>query len=119
MNMPLTGIEYADCIILVGFNPRLEAPLVNTRIQVRKLFNAINSPLQQTYHENKCKVGIVGLKMNLGYNTNHLGASPDTISELADGTHSFCEVSHGLVKFNYFEVFKSWMIFYLSVFYRQ
>ncbi|CBY08468.1 unnamed protein product [Oikopleura dioica] len=78
MNMPLTGIEYADCIILVGFNPRLEAPLVNTRIQ-------------QTYHENKCKVGIVGLKMNLGYNTNHLGASPDTISELADGTHSFCE----------------------------
>lgn len=78
MNMPLTGIEYADCILLVGFNPRLEAPLVNTRIQ-------------QTYHENKCKVGIVGLKMNLGYNTNHLGASPDTISELADGTHSFCE----------------------------
>ncbi|CAG5099662.1 Oidioi.mRNA.OKI2018_I69.XSR.g16623.t1.cds [Oikopleura dioica] len=78
MNMPLTGIEYADCIILVGFNPRLEAPLVNTRIQ-------------KTYHENKCKVGIVGLKMNLGYSTKHLGASPDTISELADGTHSFCE----------------------------
>lgn len=78
MNMPLTGIEYADCIILVGFNPRLESPLVNTRIQM-------------SYYSKKCQVGIVGLKMNLGYSTKHLGASADTISDLADGTHDFCE----------------------------
>merc|ERR1712130_688228 len=58
MNMPLTGIEYADCILLVGFNPRLEAPLVNPRIQ-------------STVINNKAKVGIVGLKMNMGYTPQH------------------------------------------------
>ena len=29
--------------------------------------------------------------MNLGYKTHHLGASPDTISDLADGVHPWCE----------------------------
>jgi len=37
------------------------------------------------------KIEICGLKMNLGYRSTHLGASPDTISALADGTHPFCE----------------------------
>jgi NADH-quinone oxidoreductase subunit G len=59
MNMPLTGIEYADCILLVGFNPRLEAPLVNTRIQSAAM-------------NNKAHVGIVGLQMNLGYKERNL-----------------------------------------------
>ena len=79
MNMPLTGIEFSDCVLLVGFNPRLEAPLVNTRIQ-----SAVMS--------NKAQVGIVGLKMNMGYATTHLGASPETICDLANGSHDFCNV---------------------------
>ena len=65
-------------MILVGINPRLEAPLLNLR-------------LQHAFHDRKATIGIVGLKMNLGYRTHHLGASPDTISNLADGKHSFCE----------------------------
>lgn len=64
-------------ILLVGFNPRLEAPLVNTRIQSAVV-------------KNKAKVGIVGLKMNMGYKTHHLGASPENIQSLADGSHEFC-----------------------------
>lgn len=79
MNMPLTGIEFADCVLLVGFNPRLEAPLVNTRIQSAVI-------------KNKAQVGIVGLKMNMGYGTTHLGASPETISDLANGSHEFCNI---------------------------
>ena len=71
-------MEHADCIVLVGVNPRLEGPLLNLR-------------LQHAVHQQKARVGIVGLKMNLGYKTNHLGASPDTISDLADGVHPFCE----------------------------
>jgi len=78
MNLPFSGVEYSDCVILVGINPRLEAPLLNLR-------------LQHAFHDRKATIGIVGLKMNLGYRTHHLGASPDTISNLADGKHSFCE----------------------------
>ena len=73
-----SGVEYADCIVLVGINPRLEGPLLNLR-------------LQHAVHQQKARVGIVGLKMNLGYKTHHLGASPDTISDLADGVHPWCE----------------------------
>ena len=47
--------------------------------------------LQAAAINNGAKIGICGLKMNLGYRTKHLGASPDTISALADGTHPFCE----------------------------
>ena len=75
-----SGVEYSDCVILVGINPRLEAPLLNLR-------------LQHAFHDRKATIGIVGLKMNLGYRTQHLGASPDTISNLADGKHAFCEGS--------------------------
>ena len=56
----------------------MEGPLLNLR-------------LQHAVHQQKARVGIVGLKMNLGYKTHHLGASPDTISDLADGVHPWCE----------------------------
>ena len=56
----------------------IQAPLLNLR-------------LQHAVHDSKANVGIIGLKMNLGYHTTHLGASPDTISDLADGKHPFCE----------------------------
>ena len=38
------------------------------------------------------KVGMVGEAVDLTYRYEHLGAGPQTLKEIADGTHSFCEI---------------------------
>ena len=50
----LLGVEEADLVLLVGTNPRYEAPLLNSRI--RKGF---------LHHE--LDIGVVGPKLDLNY----------------------------------------------------
>jgi NADH-quinone oxidoreductase subunit G len=78
-NSTVSGIEQADAIVLVGTNPRWEAPLVNARIRKRYLMGGL-------------KVAVIGEKLALTYKTQHLGAGPETLDELAAGRHPFAEI---------------------------
>ena len=76
-NTAIAGIEQADACLLVGTNPRWEAPLVNARLRKRSLAGGF-------------PVGLVGQSVDLTYRVQHLGAGGDTLAEIAEGRHDFC-----------------------------
>jgi NADH-quinone oxidoreductase subunit G len=69
-NATVAGIERADALLIVGSNPRREAPVLNARI--RKRWRAGNFP-----------VGVIGDKADLTYSYDYLGAGADTLAGLA------------------------------------
>ncbi|HVI30504.1 NADH-quinone oxidoreductase subunit NuoG [Phenylobacterium sp.] len=69
-NSTLAGIEEADVVLLVGTNPRLEAPVFNARLRKRWLNGAL-------------RVGVVGEQADLTYSYDYLGAGPQTLSGLS------------------------------------
>jgi NADH dehydrogenase/NADH:ubiquinone oxidoreductase subunit G len=71
-------IEDADVILLVGVNPRTEAPILNSRI-----LKAIN--------KHKTKVYNIGTPADLTYAYTHLGNSAATLHEIAEGKHAVTE----------------------------
>jgi len=79
MNTGIAALENADAILLVGTNPRWEAPLVNTRLRKAWLYGG-------------ARVGVVGPQTDLSYATEYLGAGPETLSAIADGSHEFASV---------------------------
>ena len=78
-NTTIAGIEDADACLLVGTNPRYEAPLVNARLRKRYLMGGF-------------RIGVVGPAMDLTYRADLLGAGPESLGEILAGTHSFCEI---------------------------
>lgn len=68
LNPTLMGVEEADALLLIGANPRLEAPVWNARIRKAWLWNDL-------------KVGRIGEPADLTYDVAHLG---DAASDLAD-----------------------------------
>ncbi len=78
-NSGIAGIEQADALLLVGTNPRWEAPLVNARIRKRWLTG-------------KLKIAAVGPQLDLTYKYDYLGAGPQTLADVASGKHAFAEV---------------------------
>ncbi|RDD38589.1 NADH-ubiquinone oxidoreductase 75 kDa subunit, mitochondrial [Trichoplax sp. H2] len=79
MNSTISGIEKADLVLLVGTNPRYEAPLVNTR-------------LRKAYIHNEIRIASIGSKIDLTYQYDHLGSSPSVVNDLANGSHQFSKV---------------------------
>jgi NADH-quinone oxidoreductase subunit G len=77
-NSTIAGIDKADVILLVGSNPRWEAPVINARIRKRHLKGGL-------------KVASIGSVGDLTYPVEMLGAGPETLAELAKGSHSFAE----------------------------
>lgn len=77
-NDKIAGIEEADLVLLVGANPRFEAPVLNARI--RK--STINFGQQ---------VAVVGAKLDLTYEYEHLGSTPSVLEQLESGKHPFSE----------------------------
>ena len=75
-NTTIAGIEDADVCLLIGSNPRWEAPLINARLRKRWLTGNL-------------KVGQIGPGIDLTYNVDVLGAGPQTLQAIADGSHSF------------------------------
>eukprot|EP01147_Barroeca_monosierra_P000003 gene3-3401_t len=75
-NSSIAGIEDADLVLLVGTNPRFEASLVNTRIR-------------KAWVHNELDVALVGEKVDLTYDYNHLGESVQTLEEIISGKHPF------------------------------
>jgi NADH-quinone oxidoreductase subunit G len=70
-NSSIAGIEEADAIMLIGCNPRLEAPVLNARIRKRAL-------------KGGCLIGVVGEQADLTYPYNYLGAGPESLSVFTD-----------------------------------
>ena len=77
-NTSIAGIEEADAVLLIGTNPRKEAPVLNARI--RKAFVASALP-----------IGAIGAETDLTYKVTHLGTDPSAINALHDGSHPFAE----------------------------
>jgi NADH-quinone oxidoreductase subunit G len=77
-NTTIAGIDKADFVLLVGTNPRLEAPIINARIRKRTLATG------------GLKVALIGEKVDLTYNINYLGQSAGIIEEIQSGKHAIC-----------------------------
>jgi NADH-quinone oxidoreductase subunit G len=75
-NSTIAGIENADVILLVGTNPRTEAPVMNARLRKRWMAGAL-------------KVGVIGEQADLTYGYEYLGAGPQTLSGLAKSKSDF------------------------------
>ncbi len=77
-NTSIAGIEEADALLIVGANPRTEAPLINARIRKRVLMG--NFP-----------VALVGAAADLTYDYAHLGTQPGDLGSLIEGSHAFAK----------------------------
>ena len=78
-NTSIAGIEEADAILLVGSNPRREAPVLNARI--RKAWLASGLP-----------IGMIGTDGDLTYPVTDLGASATILTDLHAGTGDFAKI---------------------------
>ena len=81
-NAGVRGIDQADAILLVGTNPRLEAPVLNARIRRR-------------YLHGRVPVGVVGVAGELTYPTVQLGSGAAALRDLVDGKGAFSETLKG------------------------
>ncbi|XP_065929053.1 NADH-ubiquinone oxidoreductase 75 kDa subunit, mitochondrial isoform X2 [Magallana gigas] len=78
LNTGLAAIEEADLVLFIGTNPRFEAPLLNTRVR-------------KSWINNDLEVALVGTKVDLTYDYDHLGDSTEVLKQIADGSHPFCK----------------------------
>ncbi|XP_030637496.1 NADH-ubiquinone oxidoreductase 75 kDa subunit, mitochondrial [Chanos chanos] len=78
LNTRISGIEECDLLLLIGTNPRYEAPLFNARIR-------------KSWLHNELQVAVVGSNVDLNYSFNHLGDSTEVLQQIAAGTHPYCK----------------------------
>ena len=78
LNTTITGCEEADLVLLIGTNPRYEAPILNAR-------------LRKGWIHNELDVGVLGPQVDLSYDYEHLGDSTEALQKLGDGTHPFAK----------------------------
>jgi NADH-quinone oxidoreductase subunit G len=78
-NSTIAGIEEADALLLIGTNPRHEAPILNARIRKR-------------WRANRLPVAVIGSATDLTYPSEIIGAGPDALTALLDGSHAFAEI---------------------------
>ena len=77
-NSNLVGVEDADYVLLIGANPRTEAPVLNVR-------------LRRAVIAGGATVASVGPKADLSYPSQHLGDTTATLEEVTSGKHAACE----------------------------
>lgn len=75
-NTTIAGIEKSDACLLIGTNPRYEAPLVNARLRKRWLKNGF-------------RIASIGPEIDLTYQVKHLGNSP---AVMLNRDHPFASV---------------------------
>ena len=73
-NTTIAGIENADACLLIGTNPRWEAPLVNARLRKRFLQGGF-------------PVAAIGPTLDLTFPVEMLGQGGDSLTALASGDH--------------------------------
>ena len=78
-NSTVAGIDRASAVLLIGTNPRVEAPVLNARIRKR-------------WTQGGLSVGVIGADTDMTYPTTHLGDGPDALQKLADGKGDFAKI---------------------------
>ncbi|MEO9189147.1 MAG: molybdopterin-dependent oxidoreductase, partial [Acetobacteraceae bacterium] len=76
-NSGITGIDEVDAILIIGANPRTEAPVLNARVR-RAWLRGV-------------PIAIIGAAADLTYGARHLGDGPDTLRTLLGGSHEFAK----------------------------
>ncbi len=71
-NSTIEGLQHADAILLIGTNPRLEAPVLNAR-------------LRRLWLSGKTRIGVIGERADLTYGFDYLGAGPTSIATVIEG----------------------------------
>lgn len=77
-NSTIPAIEYADTALLVGCNPRMEAPLINTRLRKAYL--------------NGLDVFLIGHDAKLNYEKEVLGDNLSALQAVVDGNSPYSEI---------------------------
>jgi NADH-quinone oxidoreductase subunit G len=79
-NSTIAGIDEADACLLIGTNPRIEAPVLNARIRSRSV-------------KGNFSIGVIGVLQNsaknLTYDYKHLGNDINSLMSLSEKNHSF------------------------------
>jgi NADH-quinone oxidoreductase subunit G len=78
-NSTIAGIEAADAILLVGANPRWEAPVLNARIR-------------KTWLAGNVQIAGLGVPMDQTYPVRDLGSDVAMLEGIATGSHEFAEI---------------------------
>jgi NADH-quinone oxidoreductase subunit G len=78
-NSTIAGVEAADAILLVGANPRWDAPVLNARIRKAWLASGV-------------KVANIGPAVDLTYPAEQLGTDISVLGSISNGSHAFAKV---------------------------
>ena len=78
-NSTIAGIDKADVVLLIGTNPRQEAPVINARLRKR-------------YLKGGFKAGLIGPGFESTFPVTMLGEGPAVLQALVDGNHAWLEV---------------------------
>lgn len=78
-NASINSLEEADLVLLIGTNPRYEAPMYNTRIRKGIVHNEL-------------RVALVGSRVNLSYEYDYLGDSAQVLDQLVNGKHEYSKI---------------------------
>jgi NADH-quinone oxidoreductase subunit G len=70
-NATIPGIDEADGLMIIGSNPRKEAPVLNARIRKR-------------WRTGSLTIGVIGERADLTYEYSYFGAGPETLASVAD-----------------------------------
>ncbi len=70
-NATIAGIDEADGLMIIGSNPRKEAPVLNARIRKR-------------WRTGGLKIGVIGERADLTYDYAYLGAGTDTLASFTN-----------------------------------
>lgn len=71
-NSTIAGLDEADAVLLIGTDPRHEAAIVNTR-------------LRKSYLQSPVQFGLVGEKVDLTYQYEHLGQDGASLAAFLEG----------------------------------
>jgi NADH-quinone oxidoreductase subunit G len=77
-NTTIAAIEQADACLLIGTDPRWEAPIINARLRKRYLAGGF-------------KVAAIGPALDLTFPVEMIGAGGDVLAALAQGNHAWAE----------------------------
>lgn len=80
-NSSVAGIDEADACLLIGVNPRKDAPVLNARIRKR----SINK-------HNPFAIATVGVEADLSYKYKNLGDDIATLEKILEGKSEFSEI---------------------------
>ncbi len=78
-NTSIAGIEEADSCLLIGVNPRKDAPILNARLRKRFL-------------SKKIKIASIGEDIDLTYKHQVLGDDIKILQSILEGKNPFCEI---------------------------